>query len=128
MYQCSADPTGRILAVTWSGFVGPEEVQACVETVRGLAGTVKPGFVLFTEMTHVKSMDPECAPILGQLMEECTVMGLSASVRVVPAEKDIGLNLIARFHYPPEVRSHTYETLSDALHALVAEVAQKSES
>jgi DNA-binding CsgD family transcriptional regulator len=79
MYQCSADPTGRILAVSWSGFVEPKELQDCLETVRGLAGTVKPGFVLFTDMTHVKNMDPECAPVLGQLMEQYTRMGLGAN-------------------------------------------------
>ena len=81
--------------------------------MRGLSGTVRPGFVLFNDLTHVDSMDPECAPVLGEIMDQCAKMGLGASLRVIPSAKDIGLNLIARFHYPPKMRSQTYETLSE---------------
>lgn len=122
MNQCTVDPTGRILAVTYCGRVGPREVQGCLETIRRLAPTVKPGFVLFTDMTHLENMESECAPVLGEFMEQCARMKLGASVRVVPAAKDIGINLIAKFHYPANVRSQTYETLSDALNALVSAV------
>ena len=122
MHQCTADPTGRILAITYSGFVAPEEVRQCLETVRGLAETVRPGFVLFTDLVHLENMNPECAPVLGEIMEECAKMGVGASVRVISRAKDIGLNLIAHFHYPPAVRSQTYETLSEALNALVSQV------
>jgi hypothetical protein len=78
MHQCNADLTGRILAITYSGFVGPKEVRQCLETVRGLAGTVVPGFILFTDSIHLEKMDLECAPVLGEIMEECTKMGVGA--------------------------------------------------
>jgi hypothetical protein len=122
MHQCTADPTGRIIAITYSGVVGPNEVRQCLETVRSLSGTVRPGFVLFNDLTHVDSMDPECAPVLGEIMEQCTKMGVGASLRVIPSAKDIGVNLIAQFHYPRAVRSHTYETLSEGLNALVSAI------
>jgi len=67
-------------------------------------------------------MDPECAPVLGEIMEQCTKMGVGASLRVIPSAKDIGVNLIAQFHYPRAVRSHTYETLSEGLNALVSAI------
>jgi len=121
MYKCNADPSGRILSVSYSGVVGAGEVEACLKVVRGLLKSMQPGFFLFTDMTHLESMDPECATGLGKIMEECARGGLSASVRVVPAMKDIGLNLIAHFHYPPEVRFHTLETLSEALSVLLVE-------
>ncbi len=119
MHQCNVDPTGRILAISYSGVVSPGEIRQCLQTVRSLAETIKPGFILFTDLVHLENMDPECAPELGEIMEECAKMGLGASVRVVPSTKDIGLNLIARFHYPPEVRTQTHETLSEALNALI---------
>ena len=122
MHQCTADPTGRIIAITYSGVVGPQEVRQCLETVRSLSGTVRPGFVLFNDLTHVDSMDPECAPVLGEIMDQCAKMEVGASLRVIPSAKDIGLNLISRFHYPPEVRSQTYETLSEGLNALVSAI------
>ncbi len=78
-----------------------------------------PGFILFTDSIHLEKMDLECAPVLGELMEECAKMGLGAVVRVIPSAKDIGLNLIGRFHLPPELPVQTHETLSEALNALV---------
>jgi hypothetical protein len=122
MHQCTADPTGRIIALSYSGVVRPKEVRQSLETVRILGGTVRPGFVLFNDLTHIDSMDPECAPVLGEIMEQCTKMGVGASLRVIPSAKAIGVNLIAQFHYPRTVRSHTYETLSEGLNAVVSSI------
>jgi hypothetical protein len=69
MHRCNVDPTGRILAITYGGFVGPQEVRQCLETVRSLAGRVTSGFVLFTDSTHLEEMELECAPVLGEIME-----------------------------------------------------------
>jgi hypothetical protein len=80
MHQCNADLTGRILAIVYSGFVGPKEVRQCLESERGLAGTVVPGFILFTDSIHLEKM--ECAPVLGEIMEECTKMGVGAVVEL----------------------------------------------
>ena len=36
--------------------------------------------------------------------------------RVVPdPHKDIGLNILSQFHYGPEIKIATFETLADAL-------------
>ncbi|MEY2504998.1 MAG: hypothetical protein QOG27_1278 [Verrucomicrobiota bacterium] len=32
--------------------------------------------------------------------------------------RDIGLNILSQFHYGPEVRLMTFETLADAIQAL----------
>jgi hypothetical protein len=33
--------------------------------------------------------------------------------------KDIGLNILSQFHYGPEIRISTFQTLADALQSLV---------
>jgi len=111
------------LSVSYSGHVGPNEVEGALEAVRGLVKSMRPGFLLFTDMTHIENMHPDCAPGLGKIMEECAKKGLACSVRAVAPAKDIGLNLLGRFHYPPEVRFHTHETMSEALKTLVSEYA-----
>jgi hypothetical protein len=126
MYLCNADPEGRVLCISYGGRVGPDEVDKCFETVRELGDVLKRGFFLFTDMSHLETMDLACAPTLGKIMEECSERGLACSVRVIPKEKDIGLGLIAHFHYPPHVRNHTHETLAEALSALLAEHSQVS--
>jgi hypothetical protein len=40
-------------------------------------------------------------------------------VRVIPdPRKDIGLNILSYFHYGPQVRIETYQSLRDALESL----------
>ena len=43
-------------------------------------------------------------------------------VRVIPdPHKDIGLNILSKFHYGPEIKLATFESLAEALSALMDE-------
>jgi hypothetical protein len=49
-------------------------------------------------------------------MDLCSAGGVSSVVRVIPdPTKDIGFNIIARFHMPAPVRMETHETLAEAI-------------
>ena len=65
-----------------------------METVRALSGKLMPGFILFTDSIHLEKMDLECAPVLGEIMEECAKMGLGA---VVPCDGNGCCFLLYRF-------------------------------
>jgi hypothetical protein len=122
MIVCNADKSGRVLTITHSQHVGVEDVKRCFGTVRTLIDGLKPGFLLLTDLTTLKSMDASCAPELGAIMDLCSARGVSTVMRVIPdRNKDIGLDLISRFHLHPQVKTQTYENLAEAIKSLLAE-------
>jgi hypothetical protein len=67
-------------------------------------------------------MDPECAQAIGALIELCSSREMGLAVWVVPdPNKDIGLNLISKFHCWQPVRMHTRPNLSEAIKCLFVE-------
>ena len=91
-------------------------------TLRDLVNHLKPGFLLLTDLTHLDSMDASCAPVIGTIMDLCRERGLAAVVRVIPdPEKDIGLDLISRFHLYPQVKTQTHKSLAEAIKSLLSE-------
>lgn len=122
MIVCNADKSGRVLTISHSQHVGAEDVSRCLERIRGLMDHLQPGFLLLSDLTNLDSMDASCAPELGAIMELCSARGVSTVVRVIPdRNKDIGLDLISRFHLHPQVKTRTYENLAEAIKSLLAE-------
>ncbi len=120
MISCSADKSGQVLAVSYSQHVGVEDMRACLGTVRDLIDHLKPGFLLLSDLTNLESMDAACAPDLGAVMDLCRAKGMSTAVRVIPDPgKDIGFDLISRFHLYPEVKTRTHENLAEAIKSLL---------
>jgi len=67
-------------------------------------------------------MGASCAPELGAIMDLCSGKGVSTVVRVIPdRNKDIGFNLISRFHLQRQVKARTYASLAEAIKRLLAE-------
>ena len=123
MIVCHADKSGRVLTISHSQHVGVEEVRRTFGAVRSLIENLKPGFLLLTDLTSLKSMDIDCAPELGAIMELCSERGVSTVIRVIPdRNKDIGLDLISRFHLHPHVKTLTYENLAEAIKSLLVEL------
>jgi len=122
MFLCNADKSGRVLALSYGRHVGVEEMRRGVEAVRALMDNLKPGFLLLADLSTLESMDASCAPELGAIMDLCREKGVSTVLRVIPdRNKDIGFNLISRFHYHAKVKTETYESLSEAINSLLAE-------
>ncbi len=81
--------------------------------------SLKAGFVVISDLSHLESMDPACALPMGTLMDLCSAGGVSSVVRVIPdPTKDIGFNIIARFHMPAPVRMETHEGLAEAINSV----------
>jgi hypothetical protein len=80
-------------------------------------------------MTHLETMDTECAQTFGALLELCSTREMGMAVWVIPdPNKDIGMNLISRFHCWRPIRTHTRHNLAEALKCIVLERASISAS
>jgi len=83
---------------------------------------LQPGFALICDMTHLESMDTECAQSFGALIELCSSREMGLVIWVIPdPNKDIGVNLISRFHLWQPVRTHTRHNLAEAMKCLLLE-------
>jgi hypothetical protein len=64
-------------------------------------------------------MDSASARYIAEIMDALAKKGLASVTRVIPdPHKDIGLNILSQFHYGPEIKIATFETLADALQSL----------
>ena len=119
MILCKVDDSGRVLTMSYSQHIGAEEMKRCLGTVRDLMESLKPGFLLFTDLSNLESMEASCAPELGAIMDLCSAKGILSVVQVIPdPNKDIGFDLISRFHHDPPVKTQTHESLAEAIKSL----------
>jgi hypothetical protein len=64
-------------------------------------------------------MDLDCAPEIGRTMELIDQKGVSMVVRVLPdSSKDIGMNILTRFHYRSQPHVVTCCNLAEAFKKL----------
>jgi hypothetical protein len=120
MISCSADESGQILTISYGRRVGLAEIGKALDDLRGLVPRMKPGFTLFSDLTHLEAMDPDCAADLGEAMTLLSDAGMANVVRLIPdPTKDIGFNIISAFHFHQPVKVHTRENLGEALRCLL---------
>ena len=122
MIVCTADKSGQVLTISYSQHVTVDEMKRFSRTIRQTLKEVKPGFFLLTDLTSLESMDASCASDLGAVMDLCCASGMSTVVRVIPDPyKEIGFNLISRFHLQPQTKMQTHVNLAEAIKSLLAE-------
>ena len=123
MYTVDLDQSKRLLVITATQHVTPEQVKAVAERVREVLKDVAPGFRVVADFRWLESMDSAAAPHVAQIMETLTEKGVASVARVMPdPHKDIGLNILSQFHYAPEIEIATFETLADALQSIAAKL------
>ena len=121
MILCKVDESGTVLTMSYSQHIGVLEMRRCLGTVRDLMGQLKPGFLLLTDLSNLESMEASCAPELGAIMDLCSAKGMLSVVQVIPdPKKDIGFDLISRFHHDPPVKTQTHQSLAEAIKSLHA--------
>jgi hypothetical protein len=122
MVSCSADQSGQFLSITCCSHVTAACVEGCRRDIRDQMKHLRPGFALLCDLTHIESMDTDCAQTLGALIELCSSREMGVAVWVIPdPSKDIGVNLISRFHLWQPVRMHTRPNLAEAVRCLMLE-------
>jgi hypothetical protein len=119
MFVVEVDTTRQLLVLSVAGTVTVEESRETVARVRERLEEMEPGFVALIDFRWLGSMAPAAAPLVAEIMDAFAGKKVSAVVRVMPdPHKDIGLNILSPFHYGPEVRLMTFETMADAIQAL----------
>ena len=120
MYLTEFDRVRRLVKITVSGDTTAEETKSGLERLRSLLKDVEPGFRLLADLSTVESMPTSAAPFIGQVMEYCADKGVALVVRVLPSDpsKDIGLAIMSRFHYPPDIPIVTCATMEEAMRFL----------
>jgi hypothetical protein len=122
MYSVEFDRSKRLLVISAAGEVTKKEVEAVALRVREMMKEVTPGFRVLTDFRWLDRMEPAAATHLAEIMDALAEKDVAAVVRVVPdPHKDIGLNILSQFHYGPNIKLTTFESLAEALSALMDE-------
>jgi len=107
---------GMRVTLRYFGHVTAVDMRAHLGDFSTLSPKISPGFSVLVDMSSLESMDNDCLPIMSRIMDTIDRLGVGRIVRVIPNHRvDIGLNILSRFHYRPEVPIHTCETLAEAI-------------
>jgi hypothetical protein len=119
MFVVETDTTRQLLVLSIAGAVTADESRETVAHVREKLEDISAGFVCLVDFRWLQSMASGSVPFIAEIMDALAAKGVSAVVRVMPdPHRDIGLNILSPFHYGPDVRLMTFETLADAIQAL----------
>jgi anti-anti-sigma regulatory factor len=125
-YTVESDADKRLVVIRYRGRVVPGDVAACAEKIANALANMPIGFRLLVDLTALESMTVACVPYLEKIMRLCDARGVDAVIRVVPdTRRDIGLQIMSRFHYRRTVKSITCETLNEAA-SLLSDVSKES--
>ncbi len=115
MLLVTSNKSQQLLNVRFIGQVLPEQLQlARKELAAELAGLL-PGFHFLVDFSQFEAMDVDNTSMVGEIMELLVQSGVGLVVRVIPdASHDIGMNILTIFHYPPELKVITCQTLAEA--------------
>ena len=120
MYSVESDRSKQLLVISAAGRVTKREVESVALRVREIMKEITPGFRVLTDFRWLERMDPAAAVPLAQIMDALAEKDVAAVVRVIPdPHKDIGLNILSQFHYGPQIKLVTFESLAEALSALM---------
>ena len=122
MYSVESDRSKRLLVISAAGEVTKKEVEAVALRVREMMKEVTPGFRVLTDFRWLDRMEPAATAHLAEIMDALAEKNVAVVVRVIPdPHKDIGLNILSQFHYGPNIKLITFESLAEALSALMDE-------
>jgi hypothetical protein len=122
MYAVELDRSKRVLVISGVQRVTAEQAKLAARRVRELLQDVAPGFRVLADYRWLESMDSAAARHVAEIMDTLAEKGVASVTRVVPdPHKDIGLNILSQFHYGPEIKIATFETLADALQSMAGQ-------
>lgn len=115
MILATSNKAQRLLYLKMFGKVTVAEMLKNSAEVKTLVAEFDAGFRLLNDLTDLQSMDEDCTPVLGEIMDVLRAKGIEMVVRIIPdPRKDIGLNILSVFHYGRKVRTMTCATMQEA--------------
>ena len=121
MVLITSNKVKQLLYICHIGQVRLSEFPPGQEDLKMQLDELSAGFTLLADFSRLETMDLDCAPELGRVMERIGRAGVGLVIRVIPdPRKDIGMNILTVFHYPHHPRVVTCETMVAAARALAA--------
>ena len=115
MFLATANKGKRLLYLSYIGHVNVADFQREHENVLALLADLPAGFKMLVDLERMESMDADCVEELGKIMERLDQHEMEQVVRVIPdPTKDIGFNILARFHYHNNPRMTNCKTMIEA--------------
>jgi hypothetical protein len=119
MFLATINKSKQLLHLSLIGAVTAEEMAKGRQDVAALLADLSPGFHLLTDLGRLDSLSVDCAVEIGKVMEVCDKKGVGSVLRVIPdPRKDIGMNILAQFHYQHRPPTITCATMLEAVKAL----------
>jgi hypothetical protein len=119
MFLATSNKAKGLLYLSYIGHVGVADLQREHANVVALLADLPAGFKMLVDLGHLESMDTDCVEELGKFMELLDQHKMKQVVRVIPnSTKDIGFNILARFHYHNNPRMTNCETMAEAVRLL----------
>ncbi|PYJ22440.1 MAG: hypothetical protein DME99_05465 [Verrucomicrobia bacterium] len=119
MYSVEIDQSKHLLVISAFQHVTAEQASQAAQRVRELLHDVAPGFRVLADFRWLDAMDSGAARHIAEIMDALAEKGVACVTRVMTdPHKDIGLNILSQFHYGPEIKIATFETLADALQSI----------
>ena len=119
MLSFESDSAQNLFVVRFSGHATSVEFSAQVEPMKQAIGKMRPGFGLLADLTNLELMDADCAPHIRAIMDYANAHGVAVVVRVIPdPHRDIGLQIMSRFHYGNNVNIVTCANVEEAMKIL----------
>jgi anti-anti-sigma regulatory factor len=115
MFLATLNKTKGLIHVSYIGHVTAAELRRNHDDVLALLAEMPAEFKALVDLGRLDFMDTDCVEDLGKIMELLDQHGMQQVVRVIPdPTKDIGLNILARFHYRHNLRITNCKTMTEA--------------
>jgi len=113
--KITLNDAATLVTIEYSGHITADAMRAHAAEADSLRAKLKPGFIVLSDLTQLDTMDPDCAPLISQLMDQFNRLGIGRLIRVIPdPKKDIGLGILIRFHYKRGLPVNTVTTMAEA--------------
>ena len=110
------DSKGNRLVVTFKGRVDASQAEKLYAKLQKIFPKLRKGFSVFVDMSALENMDIRARVFIERIMDLFDTKGVSKVIRIIPDPgRDIGFNIMSKFHYSPGVVIHTYNSYQEAL-------------
>ena len=115
MFLATINKSKQLLVMSFIAEVRVEDLAQSHDEVALMIDELNSDFRLLTDLTRLDSMGVECGNEIGRIMELCDQKGVKLVIRVIPdPTKDIGLSILALFHYKHPPRTVTCQSFVEA--------------
>ena len=119
MFLATSNKAKGLLHLSYIGHIDVASLQREHDDIVALLAELPAGFKMLVDLEHMESMDTDCVEELGKFMELLDQHEMGQVVRVIPdPAKDIGFNILARFHYRNNPRMNNCKTMAEAVAAV----------